>query len=126
MIRRPPRSTRTDTLFPYTTPFRSDDDGGREVAAERAAGKWLEHGLTPPPAHRRCRRPDAWRAAARPAAAGLRAAAGNGRSRRPGPEPDPRGCRHTTRAARSRPARCPTRPTEIGRATYRERECQKV
>src|SRR3546814_5212961 len=29
MIRRPPRSTRTDTLFPYTTLFRSkvDDDG---------------------------------------------------------------------------------------------------
>src|SRR3546814_15149413 len=23
MLRRPPRSTRTDTLFPYTTPFRS-------------------------------------------------------------------------------------------------------
>src|SRR3546814_5823952 len=33
MIRRPPRSTRTDTLFPYTTLFRSDaghvDSGGR-------------------------------------------------------------------------------------------------
>src|SRR3546814_4648242 len=31
MIRRPPRSTRTDTLFPYTTLFRSvvpQDDGG--------------------------------------------------------------------------------------------------
>src|SRR3546814_7769821 len=31
MIRRPPRSTRTDTLFPYTTLFRSrrdDDDAG--------------------------------------------------------------------------------------------------
>src|SRR3546814_5013052 len=30
MIRRPPRSTRTDTLFPYTTLFRSqaDADGG--------------------------------------------------------------------------------------------------
>src|SRR3546814_3958942 len=34
MIRRPPRSTRTDTLFPYTTLFRSggeavgDDEGG--------------------------------------------------------------------------------------------------
>src|SRR3546814_8484957 len=28
MIRRPPRSTRTDTLFPYTTLFRSIDDGG--------------------------------------------------------------------------------------------------
>src|SRR3546814_5491044 len=26
MIRRPPRSTRTDTLFPYTTLFRSDDE----------------------------------------------------------------------------------------------------
>src|SRR3546814_2873271 len=26
MIRRPPRSTRTDTLFPYTTLFRSGDD----------------------------------------------------------------------------------------------------
>src|SRR3546814_11200445 len=26
MIRRPPRSTRTDTLFPYTTHFRSLDD----------------------------------------------------------------------------------------------------
>src|SRR3546814_20580833 len=29
MIRRPPRSTRTDTLFPYTTLFRS----GQEAAA---------------------------------------------------------------------------------------------
>src|SRR3546814_15495589 len=26
MIRRPPRSTRTDTLFPYTTLFRSSHD----------------------------------------------------------------------------------------------------
>src|SRR3546814_15942652 len=29
MIRRPPRSTRTDTLFPYTTLFRSDMAGLR-------------------------------------------------------------------------------------------------
>src|SRR3546814_6676960 len=29
MIRRPPRSTRTDTLFPYTTLFRSGGRGGR-------------------------------------------------------------------------------------------------
>src|SRR3546814_12832707 len=28
MIRRPPRSTRTDTLFPYTTLFRSASQGG--------------------------------------------------------------------------------------------------
>src|SRR3546814_18876684 len=30
MIRRPPRSTRTDTLFPYTTLFRSKLDESRE------------------------------------------------------------------------------------------------
>src|SRR3546814_18245689 len=29
MIRRPPRSTRTDTLFPYTTLFRSQLSGRR-------------------------------------------------------------------------------------------------
>src|SRR3546814_66180 len=33
MIRRPPRSTRTDTLFPYTTLFRSR--GQASLAAER-------------------------------------------------------------------------------------------
>src|SRR3546814_8381670 len=32
MIRRPPRSTRTDTLFPYTTLFRST--GAADVLAE--------------------------------------------------------------------------------------------
>src|SRR3546814_14464656 len=31
MIRRPPRSTRTDTLFPYTTLFRSFHCHGRTV-----------------------------------------------------------------------------------------------
>src|SRR3546814_9353696 len=35
MIRRPPRSTRTDTLFPYTTLFRSVVDRGVEHRAER-------------------------------------------------------------------------------------------
>src|SRR3546814_9713325 len=30
MIRRPPRSTRTDTLFPYTTLFRSPDRRSRD------------------------------------------------------------------------------------------------
>src|SRR3546814_9279593 len=41
MIRRPPRSTRTDTLFPYTTLFRSagpDLDGAGRV----------QHGRRPP------------------------------------------------------------------------------
>src|SRR3546814_17970223 len=32
MIRRPPRSTRTDTLFPYTTLFRSIDRGVHAAA----------------------------------------------------------------------------------------------
>src|SRR3546814_3775659 len=44
MIRRPPRSTRTDTLFPYTTLFRSaearrraEDDG---IRPDRIIGRW--------------------------------------------------------------------------------------
>src|SRR3546814_19971192 len=41
MIRRPPRSTRTDTLFPYTTLFRSQGGVGRDDAtvAARTIGK---------------------------------------------------------------------------------------
>src|SRR3546814_955874 len=35
MIRRPPRSTRTDTLFPYTTLFRSGKENGRLQAPRR-------------------------------------------------------------------------------------------
>src|SRR3546814_8866491 len=42
MIRRPPRSTRTDTLFPYTTLFRSAS------ASSRA-----QRGIRPPRARRR-------------------------------------------------------------------------
>src|SRR3546814_9175848 len=33
MIRRPPRSTRTDTLFPYTTLFRSRRSALRQAAS---------------------------------------------------------------------------------------------
>src|SRR3546814_17113565 len=36
MIRRPPRSTRTDTLFPYTTLFRSSDRDQRDEREHRA------------------------------------------------------------------------------------------
>src|SRR3546814_10480911 len=35
MIRRPPRSTRTDTLFPYTTLFRSGGSEGPESPADQ-------------------------------------------------------------------------------------------
>src|SRR3546814_3406976 len=34
MIRRPPRSTRTDTLFPFTTLFRSRGPEGAEAALQ--------------------------------------------------------------------------------------------
>src|SRR3546814_2076856 len=36
MIRRPPRSTRTDTLFPYTTLFRSPHGGAPALPRRRA------------------------------------------------------------------------------------------
>src|SRR3546814_18997443 len=38
MIRRPPRSTRTDTLFPYTTLFRSTVPRGLEFSEGAAGG----------------------------------------------------------------------------------------
>src|SRR3546814_5786179 len=46
MIRRPPGSTRTDTLFPYATRFRSarDDVGRREEAAPDRKADLLDHG----------------------------------------------------------------------------------
>src|SRR3546814_14709712 len=43
MIRRPPRSTRTDTLFPYTTLFRSLEAIGRAFVTQGG------HGLLQPP-----------------------------------------------------------------------------
>src|SRR3546814_3208711 len=49
MIRRPPRSTRTDTLFPYTTLFRSRRGAGR--LAEGTAGGGPSPAL-PPDRHR--------------------------------------------------------------------------
>src|SRR3546814_6885109 len=47
MIRRPPRSTRTDTLFPYTTHFRSAGEHACEIehahALQRARPGFLLH-----------------------------------------------------------------------------------
>src|SRR3546814_7403582 len=45
MIRRPPRSTRTDTLFPYTTLFRSGRGLGRRwciasLAVRQRCNRW--------------------------------------------------------------------------------------
>src|SRR3546814_18638552 len=44
MIRRPPRSTRTDTLFPYTTLFRSGPVTPVPLAPPAAAGLINLHG----------------------------------------------------------------------------------
>src|SRR3546814_5319847 len=55
MIRRPPRSTRTDTLFPYTTLFRSTCPGGsRRVAAHLrcpSASDWRPPVVSEPGIH---------------------------------------------------------------------------
>src|SRR3546814_9132865 len=62
MIRRPPRSTRTDTLFPYTTLFRSQRRDG--IPAHRVApGRDLRHS-----AAARTARPEQYRRAPAPRA----------------------------------------------------------
>src|SRR3546814_20620842 len=55
MIRRPPRSTRTDTLFPYTTLFRSQESagGGRVEVAEQARRAHPEEVVQQPAGSRR-------------------------------------------------------------------------
>src|SRR3546814_18802119 len=50
MIRRPPRSTRTDTLFPYTTLFRSDHaypEGTLRVVRGAACGHSVTQDFEP-------------------------------------------------------------------------------
>src|SRR3546814_4143957 len=54
MIRRPPRSTRTDTLFPYTTLFRSSHPRG--VHHRRTDGRRRE-GSRGQPVHAQAYRP---------------------------------------------------------------------
>src|SRR3546814_10985889 len=138
MIRRPPRSTRTDTLFPYTTLFRSD----RVVAPEAAANgrrrrggrmraalgrlKPLQSPFSVPPA-------DADRPALeephdkRPVRAGGRAG--------DRVEPRDRGGIVDPELARLQDEAGPVReeaievvdqPGQIGRASCRERVCQSV
>src|SRR3546814_7278906 len=49
MIRRPPRSTRTDTLFPYTTLVRSDDEPCSRGIGGKGRGRRGPGGSEPPP-----------------------------------------------------------------------------
>src|SRR3546814_1061994 len=65
MLRRPPRSTRTDTLFPYTTLFRSHAGApvplrhrNRRFPYVRAPVAAAPVGGRPPRLPRRCRRRD--------------------------------------------------------------------
>src|SRR3546814_8074733 len=48
MIRRPPRSTRTDTLFPYTTLFRSPRRGDSPCRAPSLLDRRLDEGRSLP------------------------------------------------------------------------------
>src|SRR3546814_8519907 len=74
MVRRPPRSTRTDTLFPYTTLFRSGegfvnlikvDVSDLEASAfQNALGRWdrlFQHHLRVPGGYREMRDSCLWR-----------------------------------------------------------------
>src|SRR3546814_20772794 len=103
MILRPPRSTRTYTLFPYTTLFRSFRDRDQSVARGRADA--AQDRRRPP-----CRSVvlPAVRLDARAVAAASQAV-----------RPPPRGAE----AARDR---CAAQADEIGRAPCRERVCQYV
>src|SRR3546814_17138286 len=115
MIRRPPRSTRTDTLFPYTTLFRSGGDLPRLSDAlpgklRRSRGRGFkassEDGAGRPP------RP--WRseggAALHPAAAPLFRGKPRQEAGGTGYRPTLHLCLHA----------------QIGRASCRERVCQYV
>src|SRR3546814_15961458 len=108
MIRRPPRSTRTDTLFPYTTLFRSHRTGARLAAAAR--------------------RPALRPAARDPEQAGIDRLAGgrtDADSAAAGPIRAGSTCSTTGRAEAGHPGTGASLPAgEIGRASCRERVCQ--
>src|SRR3546814_19297691 len=111
MIRRPPRSTRTDTLFPYTTRFRSI---ARQIAAahpklfQLRIGKFDLHVLTVMVYLRRCR----------------------GQRHVLEQQPSPRPCHRLSGIGsgllKGGCAGSPPTMFEIGRASCRERVCQYV
>src|SRR3546814_15210681 len=123
-IRLPPRSTRTDTLFPYTTLFRSERKRGKIVAFEKCrqyAGQW-EIELRQKAVERSKQRLDPHRHFIGPAAIDLRH--------------DPGGAHgnHCRYAGQDMQRLLPFHPgwsrihrmTDIGRAACRERECPYV
>src|SRR3546814_20591327 len=101
MIRRPPRSTRTDTLFPYTTLFRSAAKPG--TAPDMSAAARAESGLSARPAP----------AQKKGAASAKMAADGKDRI-------------VAVHAGRNKRPWNPPQPNEIGRASCWETECQSA
>src|SRR3546814_9257749 len=109
MIRRPPRSTRTDTLFPYATLFRSRQGGGSSPARPGNCGlcrpdPWLR----PRPARRTSPR--------RGRSAGLPSTPGNLPIRRGRPALSrglPKPCRSACPRGRGRTARLRNAPPSL-------------
>src|SRR3546814_16307024 len=134
MVRRPPRSTRTDTLFPYTTLFRSAAGAGARAGgavlhrlrprADLAGGARFPHGADLPQLFLPDARGDAG------AEFGLRTAAHTGgRGAAVGDEPDRARARPHLggggeRLVSSGPP--PQLAPAIGIASCRARLCQKV
>src|SRR3546814_12766188 len=129
MIRRPPRSTRTYTLFPYTTLFRSVRAGGLPAAGvhhRHAVGTGAVRGTD-----RACDAagpgPDARRLEAVARHGRAVAAAGRMRGRGgAGLETRQRRAVERGRQPRARAGDAVVRAGEIGRASWRERVCQYV
>src|SRR3546814_20218358 len=120
MIRRPPRSTRTDTLFPYTTLFRSavDRRRTRDLSSRHARAARLDASGDRARGRLDDRRTDRGRAARAPGAVALgdrRSPDRQCRGAHPGapPAPDPPGSVHAPRTrqanaeTRARPAPTP-------------------
>src|SRR3546814_17587523 len=121
MIRRPPRSTRTDTLFPYTTLFRSGAQAlpRRHAYPRTGAARTARRRRAAPRTLARAR---GGRAAAAPLLP-LRPAAADRGDRRSARRPAA-AFSLAPRAPRGAP---PRRAREaIGRASWRVRGCQEV
>src|SRR3546814_16403847 len=108
MKRRPPRSTRTDTLFPYTTLFRSNRDVQETPSTDRP--EFLPAPASPEAAAGELRN-------AGPPACATAAPSPNGRGGFPASS--------TFSSSALRRARFPDR-RKIGSASFRERVCQYV
>src|SRR3546814_13778338 len=126
MIRRPPRSTRTDTLFPYTTLFRSETHFRRAWHGDRAARPaQLRRPSTGAVAEPRHGQPPGDRAPAADAGRGDAAAGGRRTGADLRPPADPRDeaallrGSELHRACLRRPAAL---PLHIGRSSWQDRE----